>query len=102
MSAFRTKFPPPVSSRARAWTPCFCRYRRESPRIFSPRAKSLIRRIFSRRRKQLGSIAKGLGGDSEAVFGWLGASGIDPRTRPEAVPLPLWELLDETVSEGEK
>ena len=64
--------------------------RRESPRI------------FSRRRKQLGSIAKGLGGDSEAVFGWLGASGIDPRTRPEAVPLPLWELLDETVSEGEK
>ncbi len=76
--------------------------RRESPRIFSPRAKSLIRRIFSRRRKQLGSIAKGLGGDSEAVFGWLGASGIDPRTRPEVVPLPLWELLDETVSEGEK
>lgn len=58
--------------------------------------------IFAAGAKQLGSIAKGLGGDSEAVFGWLGASGIDPRTRPEAVPLPLWELLDETVSEGEK
>lgn len=74
--------------------------RREAPRVFSPRAKSLIRRIFSRRRKQLGSIARGLGGDSGAVSGWIEASGLDPRTRPEAVPPPLWEAFDKTVSEG--
>lgn len=70
---------------------------KEEPHVYCPAAKSLIRKIFSFRRKQLGSIAKSEG--SGDISEWIDAAGIDPRLRPEAVAVPQWRLLDKILSQ---
>ena len=68
---------------------------KKEPHVYCPAAKSLIRKIFSFRRKQLGSIAKSEG--SGDISEWIDAAGIDPRLRPEAVGVQQWRLLDKIL-----
>ncbi len=68
--------------------------RKENPRIFAPAVRERIRRLFQQRRKQLGSLCRG-----DAVLeAWLDSMksrlGIPPETRPEAVPLEGWKLME--------
>lgn len=70
---------------------------KEEPHVYCTAAKSLIRKIFSFRRKQLGSIAKSEG--SGDISEWIDAAGIDSRLRPEAVAVPQWRLLDKILSQ---
>ena len=70
---------------------------KKEPHVYCPAAKSLIRKIFSFRRKQLGSIAKSEG--SGDISEWIDAAGIDPRLRPEAVGVQQWRLLDKILSQ---
>lgn len=72
---------------------------KKNPYIFKASAKRLIRKIFSYRRKQLGSIAKSAGDDAEILLQWLAACpNLDPRTRPEAVAPDYWKMLDKLFS----
>ncbi len=69
--------------------------RRADAQILSEDSRARIRKIFQQRRKQLGALCRG-----DAVLeSWLARIaekfGIDPRTRPEAVPVPAWMLLEE-------
>jgi 16S rRNA (adenine1518-N6/adenine1519-N6)-dimethyltransferase len=67
--------------------------RKEVPRVFSPASRETIRRIFQQRRKQLGALCRG-NAMLEAWLAEIGAKlGVDPKTRPEAVPVKAWELL---------
>lgn len=67
--------------------------------VFAPRTKELMRRVFSKRRKQLGSIAKSAGEDSEILSKWLDAARdeITHDRRPETVPASAWRKLDALV-----
>lgn len=67
--------------------------RLENPYVFCPRAKEAVRKIFSRRRKQISSIARDLG--DAAVLEWLESPGApSPESRPETVPPSQWRELD--------
>jgi len=75
--------------------------RLEEPFTFSKKSKLLIRNVFSKRRKQLISIAKSAGEDSATLLRWLDESPeISPTARPETVPPNVWRHLDSIVSEG--
>lgn len=68
--------------------------RRPAPYIFKPETKALIRACFQRRRKQLGSLLRGnLPDDGHSWFAKLEAEGYSSKTRPEQVPLHLWQEL---------
>ena len=75
---------------------------RPDAHVFNPRTKELMRKIFSKRRKQIGSIAKNAGDqDSQTLFKWLEAfPEISPERRPETIEPPLWRGLDEIVCEN--
>lgn len=65
--------------------------------IYSKQTRLLIRSLFTQRRKQIGTLAK----QFPEIAPWtkrLAASGIDTKTRPEAIPLEHWQILDEIVS----
>ena len=65
---------------------------------FLPKTKALIRSVFSKRRKQLGSIAKSLPAEREILEEWLGKNpSLSPSARPETVPPDLWRALNSTV-----
>ena len=67
----------------------------------SKKSKLLMRNVFSKRRKQLISIAKSAGEDSATLLRWLDESPeISPTARPETVPPNVWRNLDSIVSEG--
>jgi len=78
--------------------------RREQPFVFSAKTQAVIRGCFQQRRKQLGSLLRGLEGSSlskSAAANWLdelAAGGFSPKTRPEAVPIAvpiaLWQKLE--------
>jgi len=74
--------------------------RREQPFVFSPETQAVIRACFQQRRKQLGSLLRGLEGESlpkSAAANWLdelAAAGLSPQTRPEAIPSALWQKLE--------
>lgn len=68
--------------------------RREVPFVFPKRIKTIIRACFQQRRKQLGTLLKGLLPDGgQAWFSLLEIKGLDARTRPEQVPCSLWMEL---------
>ena len=67
-------------------------------RILSADTRAAIRKIFQQRRKQLGALCRG-DAPLEAWLARIGSEmGIDPRTRPEAVPVNAWMLLEEAVA----
>jgi len=77
--------------------------RREQPFVFSAETQAVIRGCFQQRRKQLGSLLRsgvGVGSGSlskSATANWLdelAAAGFSPKTRPEAVPIALWQKLE--------
>lgn len=68
--------------------------RRDQPFRFAPAVKALIRACFQQRRKQLGALLRGRLPDGGAAwFERLGAAGLSPRSRPEEVPVALWQEL---------
>lgn len=73
---------------------------KKTPFLFRPRAKSIIRKLFSHRRKQIGSIIKTAGDDAPILERWLEkVPELDPRARPETVPAAYWKILDEAAAE---
>jgi len=82
--------------------------RREQPFVFSAKTQAVIRACFQQRRKQLGSLLRSVSGSlpknaaesvlpENAVSDWLAelaAAGLSPKTRPEAVPIALWQKLE--------
>jgi len=74
--------------------------RRERPFVFSPETQAVIRACFQQRRKQLGSLLRGVASATlppNATAAWLdelAAAGFSSKTRPEAVPIALWQKLE--------
>ncbi|MDR2776690.1 MAG: 16S rRNA (adenine(1518)-N(6)/adenine(1519)-N(6))-dimethyltransferase RsmA [Puniceicoccales bacterium] len=60
--------------------------------LFKPWTKQVIRRVFTKRRKQMGRI-----GRSECVElqNWLSKYKIFPNQRPEEISIQQWQQLDE-------
>ncbi len=70
--------------------------RRSAPFVFPPPARALIRACFQQRRKQIAALLRHRGADPAAAAGWLArlrAAGFGPQTRPEQIPVALWEGL---------
>jgi len=74
--------------------------RRGKPFVFSPETQTVIRGCFQQRRKQLGSLLRVMVGKNlpkSAANDWLDelvAAGFSSKTRPEAVPITLWQKLE--------
>jgi 16S rRNA (adenine1518-N6/adenine1519-N6)-dimethyltransferase len=68
--------------------------RKDSPKVFSPEHKVLIRRFFQQRRKQIGSAARDLiPGHARQWLELLAAEGHSPSVRAEAIPVATWIRL---------
>ncbi len=69
--------------------------RRPAPFLFPPATKALIRSIFQQRRKQIGSLLRSRLGleRAEAWLAVLAAAGLGPQSRPEQIPVELWQRL---------
>ncbi len=68
--------------------------RRLAPFSFGSRARACIRRLFTQRRKQLGSLCrKDPDPLAAAWFERLVSGGFPPDLRPESVPVEAWTLL---------
>ena len=69
--------------------------RKERPHVFTADSRGRIRRLFQQRRKQLGALCRGDAG----LEAWLQRMemklGVSPSTRPEAVPIEGWLLLED-------
>lgn len=67
----------------------------EQPYLFASNAKNLIRKIFMKRRKQIGAIVKSSGEDFEILSKWLEiCSDLPPQSRPETIDMKYWKLLN--------
>lgn len=68
--------------------------RRDDPFIFPAETKALIRACFQQRRKQIGGLLRERLPDGGAA--WikeLEASGFSAQSRPEAIPVSVWQRL---------
>jgi 16S rRNA (adenine1518-N6/adenine1519-N6)-dimethyltransferase len=64
------------------------------PVIFNAPAKALVRGCFQQRRKQLGALLRGrLPDDGRAWLVKLRAAGYSEKSRPEQIPITLWQEL---------
>jgi 16S rRNA (adenine1518-N6/adenine1519-N6)-dimethyltransferase len=69
--------------------------RKSVPYVFSPESKSVVRACFRQRRKQIGGLLRGLLPDEGAAWlARLGAAGLSPQSRAEAIPVELWQALE--------
>ncbi|MDD2764073.1 MAG: 16S rRNA (adenine(1518)-N(6)/adenine(1519)-N(6))-dimethyltransferase RsmA [Opitutaceae bacterium] len=69
--------------------------RKPAPYVFTAPARALIRSCFQQRRKQIAVLLRRRLGD-DAAGDWLAelhAAGLGPKTRPEQIPVALWEKL---------
>lgn len=67
---------------------------RDDPFLFSGEVRALIRRLFTRRRKQLGVLAKTEKTEFlQRIMDWLSLEGLSPTLRPEQVPAEKWRSL---------
>lgn len=69
--------------------------RRPVPFVFPKEIKIIIRACFQQRRKQIGSLLRGKL-TPEAAEAWLaelGAAGLDCKSRPEVIPVALWQKM---------
>ena len=68
--------------------------RRADPFIFPSETKALIRACFQQRRKQIGGLLRERLVDSGAAWlRQLEAAGFSARSRPEEIPLSVWQRL---------
>jgi 16S rRNA (adenine1518-N6/adenine1519-N6)-dimethyltransferase len=68
--------------------------RRPEPFLFRPEAKVFIRACFQQRRKQIAGLLRGrLPDDGAHWLARLAAAGFSGQTRPEAIPMELWQTL---------
>lgn len=69
--------------------------RKAEPFVFKPRTKEIMRYAFSKRRKQIASIAKSAGEFADALEQWLACdTELKPDTRPERIDARHWKILD--------
>jgi 16S rRNA (adenine1518-N6/adenine1519-N6)-dimethyltransferase len=61
------------------------------PFLFKAATKRAVRKIFTKRRKQIGSIVADECGEVRA---WAAESGICQRSRPEEISMEQWQQLD--------
>ena len=68
--------------------------RAPSPFTYSDEVRRLVRNLFTRRRKQLGALAKAESAENRArVETWLKKEKLSPTLRPEQVPAVRWRSL---------
>ena len=68
--------------------------RRDEPFLFSREVRDLVRRLFTRRRKQLGVLAKTEKPEVlQRIMDWLSREELSPTLRPEQVPVDNWRSL---------
>ena len=68
--------------------------KKTTPYLFAKETRSLIRRIFTQRRKQIGSILKKEEQDIQQVMNsWLEENNICSTTRPEKISVDQWIKL---------
>lgn len=68
--------------------------RRPAPFVFPGETKMLIRACFQQRRKQIAGLLRGrLPDDGARWLAQLTAAGFSGQTRPEAIPMELWQAL---------
>lgn len=70
-------------------------HRRASPYVFPAPFRSLLRAVFTQRRKQLGAVLRGAAGPEEAarLLAILAARGFPPTSRAEQIPAALWREM---------
>lgn len=66
-------------------------HRLAEPFLFPRATRDLIRELFQHRRKQLGALLRGRLRDDGRR--WFEMAGVDPRARPEQVPVRSWQQL---------
>ncbi len=72
--------------------------RKDCPFVFKPKTKEIMRYVFSKRRKQILSIAKSAGEFSEVLLAWLERDvELSDDIRPERISAVHWRILDEMV-----
>lgn len=72
--------------------------RLEKPYLFSDRSRALIRKIFTQRRKQIGSLAKKEKPEiQEKLWDWLSQNDLPTTLRPEQIPPEAWRTLAESL-----
>ena len=72
--------------------------RKPRPFIFTAANKALIRACFQQRRKQIGGLLRGKLTPEQAQA-WLSnftATGLGPQTRPEQIPVSLWQQFGQS------
>jgi 16S rRNA (adenine1518-N6/adenine1519-N6)-dimethyltransferase len=71
---------------------------KEDAFLFSSATRALIRKIFTQRRKQLGSLArKEAPGIKEIILQWLDGGEHPSSSRPEQIPSSDWKRLGELL-----
>jgi 16S rRNA (adenine1518-N6/adenine1519-N6)-dimethyltransferase len=69
------------------------------PIEFSKSARELVRRIFTQRRKQIGSLIKKEPEPiNEVMQGWLAEEGLCPTLRPEKIEVCQWATLASKIT----
>ena len=69
---------------------------KEDAFLFPSPVRALIRKIFTQRRKQLGSLAKKEDqNNKKIVLSWLGKIEHPSSSRPEQIPPEEWKMLGE-------
>ena len=72
--------------------------RKHVPFVFKTKTKEIMRYVFSKRRKQILSIAKSAGEFSEILLQWLDVDkNLSADVRPERIDASHWRLLDDIV-----
>jgi 16S rRNA (adenine1518-N6/adenine1519-N6)-dimethyltransferase len=70
--------------------------RKPAPFVFAPPVRALVRACFQQRRKQIAALLRSRGAHPDAAAAWLArlaAAGLGPQTRPEQIPVALWQEL---------
>ena len=68
--------------------------RKPAPFVFAPPVRALVRACFQQRRKQIAALSRCA--NPAAAADWLArlaAAGLGPQTRPEQIPVALWQEL---------
>lgn len=68
--------------------------RKPKPYVFATPTRAFIRGCFQQRRKQIGALIRDrLPDQGQAWLAIFTAAGCSPQTRPEAIPVTLWQQL---------
>ena len=72
--------------------------RLENPFLFNQKTRALIRKIFTQRRKQIGSLIKKEGGETKQILEkWISGQNLSRSLRPEQISPEEWRALAETT-----